>query len=430
MPNDNLIAVVGLGYIGSVTAACLASLGYRVVGVDTDEIKVNALRRRAAPFYEPGLDEIVRTVIGEGRLTVTTSLADVLPEAAIVFICVGTPSEANGDISLTPLRRVTAEIARLVEGRTAPLVLAVRSTVYPGTCEKVLMAGIGDNPAVSVVSNPEFLREGTAVHDFLFPSLVVVGGSNSDAVRRVAAVYEPLNVEPALVSLRTAEMIKYACNCFHAVKIAFANEVGTLASRLGVPGEEVMDTVCRDVRLNVSPAYLKPGFAFGGSCLPKDLRALSYRAVHADVHLPLLQSVLPSNEEHLRRAIREVLDTAGPRIGIYGLSFKEGTDDLRESPAVSLIEVLVGKGREIRVFDPHIRLDSIYGSNRNYVLAMIPHIGKLLDGSLENVLGWAETVLITQKPDAATAARLAQWKGRTMDLTRAASSSCARGVSA
>jgi GDP-mannose 6-dehydrogenase len=245
-----------------------------------------------------------------------------------------------------------------------------------------------------------------AVRDFLEPSLLVVGGDDPDAVRAVADLYAGLDVVPCLVSLRTAEMIKYACNCFHAVKIGFANEIGTLCGPLGIPAAEVLSTLCQDVKLNVSPAYLKPGFAFGGSCLPKDLRALTYRASRLDLKLPLLESVMPSNERHLERAIRAALDLPGPRLGVFGLAFKENTDDLRESPVVTLIEHLLGKGRDLRVYDPHIVIDQIYGSNKNYVLNAVPHIGKMMASSLEEVLESCESLVITQKPSTESAEKI------------------------
>jgi GDP-mannose 6-dehydrogenase len=235
------------------------------------------------------------------------------------------------------------------------------------------------------------------VRDFMEPSLVVVGGTHQAAVRQVADLYAPLGVRACLVSLGTAEMIKYACNAFHAVKISFANEAGALSERLGIDADEVMSTLCQDVKLNISPAYLKPGFAFGGSCLPKDLRALNYRARALDLKLPLLESTLTSNEQHLRRAIDAVMDLPAQRIGVIGLAFKENTDDLRESPVVTLLEQLIGKGREVRVYDPHIRMDAIYGSNRNFILESIPHIGRLLAANLEQVLGWADHLVLAQK---------------------------------
>ena len=398
------VAVLGLGYVGCVTAACLARLGHRVIGVDRDEYKVRNVLAGRAPFFEPGLEELVRENTRAGRLSASSSIADALKEADIALICVGTPSEKNGNLGLEQLRRVAVEINSALE---RPLIVAVRSTVFPGTCQEVVLPNVGPRADVAVVSNPEFLREGSAVRDFMEPSLLVVGGDDAVAVKRVANLYASLPVAPCLVSLRTAEMIKYACNAFHAVKIAFANEVGTLCANLDIPSHEVMDTLCRDEKLNISTAYLKPGFAFGGSCLPKDLRALVYRASRMDLKLPLLESALPSNEQHLRRGIQAALDLPVKRIGIFGLAFKENTDDLRESPVVSLIEQLLGKGREVRVFDPHIQLDRIYGSNRNFVLEAIPHIGKLLGASVDELLDWAEGLLITQRPPAEIAASIA-----------------------
>jgi len=281
------------------------------------------------------------------------------------------------------------------------LIVAVRSTVFPGTCEELTAECLGGSDHFAVVSNPEFLREGNAVRDFLEPSLMVVGGADSSAVEKVADLYQPLGVEACRVSLRTAELIKYACNAFHALKVAFANEMGALSGALGIPGAEVMDTLCRDTKLNISPAYLKPGFAFGGSCLPKDLRALVYRAGRMDLKVPLLETVLPSNDEHLRRAIQKVMDLPAARLGVFGLAFKENTDDLRESPVVALLEHLIGKGRQVRVYDPHIRLEEIYGSNQRFVLAAIPHIANLLESKLENMLEWADQLIVTQRPVAA-----------------------------
>jgi GDP-mannose 6-dehydrogenase len=299
---------------------------------------------------------------------------------------------------LEQLRRVCTEIAGCLPGRSRRLIVAVRSTVLPGTCEGVVAAGLGNSAQAAIVSNPEFLREGGAVRDFMEPSLVVVGGAERDAVDRVAGLYAPLGVEPCRVSLRTAEMIKYACNSFHALKVAFANEIGALGAELGIDAAEVMATLCRDVRLNISPAYLKPGFAFGGSCLPKDLRALVHRAGRLDLKLPLLESILPSNQSHLDRALQAVLDLPVERIGVFGLSFKENTDDLRESPVVELLEQLIGKGRDLRVFDPQIQLDRIYGSNERFIFSAIPHISKLLQADFEETLKWAQHLVVAQKP--------------------------------
>jgi GDP-mannose 6-dehydrogenase len=393
--NPSHIAVLGLGYVGCVTAACLASLGHRVFGIDRDEHKINEVRNGRAPFYEPGLAELVQESTSAGRLSVSTS-AESIADSDIALVCVGTPSEKSGNLGLHQLRRAIVEIASQVKNRAKPLIVAIRSTVFPGTCEELAQAFTEGGP-VSLVAHPEFLREGSAVRDFLEPSLLVIGGSDQAAVRHVAALYQPLGVQASLVSLRTAEMIKYASNAFHAVKISFANEIGAVCEQVGVDGHEVMATLCEDVKLNISPAYLKPGFAFGGSCLPKDLRALVYRASRLDLKLPLLESAMPSNERHLERAIEAVLDLPAQRIGVVGLAFKEDTDDLRESPAVTLLEQLIGKGRDVRVFDPRIQMDAIYGSNRNFILETVPHIGRLLTSSLENILGWADHLVLVQK---------------------------------
>jgi GDP-mannose 6-dehydrogenase len=389
---------LGLGYVGCVTAACLARLGHRVVGVDRDEFKVRCVLEGRPPFFEPGLEEIVREAVAAGRLTASTALADALSGVEIVLICVGTPSAKNGNLSLEQLSRVVGDLRAFLSSHPQPLTIAVRSTVYPGTCEEEVIKPLSGCDRVSVVSNPEFLREGCAVKDFMEPSLLVVGGTDPSAVERVVSLYAELPVEPCRVSLRTAELIKYAANAFHAVKICFANEIGTLASSLGVDAIEVMDVLCRDTVLNISATYLKPGFAFGGSCLPKDLRALVYRASRLDLKLPLLESVLPSNQRHLERALEAVIDLPALRLGVFGLAFKENTDDLRESPVVALLEQLIGKGRNLRVFDPRILPDRIFGSNQRYLLSAIPHIGKLFEPSLTELLAWADHLVIAQKP--------------------------------
>jgi len=419
------VAVLGLGYVGCVSAACLADLGHRVTGADRDEHKIRSVLDGRAPFYEPGLEDVVRRNVASGRLTATTSTAEALRDCDVALVCVGTPSEKNGNLGLDQLRRAVSDIAAVAPQLTRPLVVAIRSTVFPGTCEEVVLPALRDASNITVVSNPEFLREGIAVKDFVEPSLVVVGGQDRAAVEKVAGLYTPLGIKPCLVSLRTAEMIKYACNAFHAVKISFANEIGALAARLDVNAAEVMSTLCEDVKLNVSKAYLKPGFAFGGSCLPKDLRALVYRAQRLDIDLPLLESALPSNQAHLRRAIDAILDVPPCRIGIIGLAFKENTDDLRESPVVTLLEHLIGKGRDIRVFDPHIRLDEIYGTNRSFVVNMIPHIGKLLQNSIDGVLGWAEYLVIAQLQTPETMERIRASGLPVMDLVTASPAAAA-----
>lgn len=391
------VAVFGLGYVGCVTSACLAALGHTVIGVDRDEFKVKCVNDSQAPFYEPGLQEVIAGSVADGTLAATTDVAAAIEASDILLLCVGTPSDRYGNISLDQLNRVCAEIARCLAGGARPVLVAVRSTVFPGTGEQLHAAHFQELP-VTMVSNPEFLREGVALRDFLEPSLMVAGSADPSAAGKVADLYASLGFDTCIVSLRTAEMIKYACNAFHAVKISFANEIGTLSAALGVSPAEVMSTLCRDHRLNISPAYLRPGFAFGGSCLPKDLRALNYRAQRLHQDLPMLDSILRSNQRHLERALRAALDIPSMKISIFGLAFKEETDDLRESPVVSLIEQLVGKGREVRVFDPNLKIESIYGSNRSFLFAAVPHIEKLMVQSVDELLGWSEYVIVAQQP--------------------------------
>lgn len=400
------VAVLGLGYVGCVSAACLADMGHTVIGIDRDANKISNVVSGVAPFYEPGLEALVKKNVAERRLTAAQDI-NAISEADVALVCVGTPSQKNGNLGLEQLGRVLEEIASTLGKRSKPLVLAIRSTVFPGTCEEFVMPVFRQHPLVTVVCNPEFLREGTAIRDFVEPSLIVVGGQDPKGVDLAASLYARLKVATCKVTLRTAEMIKYACNAFHAVKIAFANEIGSLSARMEVDPAEVLETLCQDTKLNVSAAYLKPGFAFGGSCLPKDLRALTFRANRVDLKLPLLEAAIPSNQQHLQRSIDAVMEVQEDRVGLIGLSFKENTDDLRESPLVTLLEHLIGKGRSVRVFDPHIRLDVIYGSNRNYILQQIPHIGRLLDSSIDDTIAWANHLVLGQKLSPENAAKVA-----------------------
>jgi GDP-mannose 6-dehydrogenase len=416
-PATSTIAVLGLGYVGCVTAACFASLGHRVIGVDPDEHKVRSVLDGRSPFYEPGLDDLVASNQAAGRISATTSLADALKAADVAFLCVGTPSAKNGDMSMEYLEKVSSDIAKLMQGRTTRLIVVVRSTVFPGTCEDLATRILGGNPLTPVLDNPEFLREGAAVRDFLEPALIVVGGSDQSAVDYVAGLYAPLAVEVSKVSIRTAEMIKYSCNAFHAVKIGFANEMGALCDSMGVPKHEVMTTMCRDTKLNISTVYMRPGFAFGGSCLPKDLRAITFRANRLDVSLPMLSSVIPSNDAHLDRSIQSVMDLPAKRIGIFGLAFKENTDDLRESPVVRLVEYLIGKGKDLRIYDPHIQIDQLYGSNKNFILNSVPHIGRLMQKSLADLVESSDHLVVAQNPNHASAAQLRGSRLPLLDLT-------------
>ncbi len=422
------VIVMGLGYVGCVTTACLAEIGHSVLGVDRDLNKVEAVRKAQSPFFEAGLDNLIQRNVTEGRLQTGTIDEKTLGAADVVMLCVGTPSQANGNIDLSHLRRVCGEISALLRPRTKRLIVAVRSTVFPGTCENLLETIFAHRDDVDIVSNPEFLREGTAVKDFMEPSLLVVGGSTDEAAQSVADLYAGLPGEVSIVSLRAAEMIKYACNAFHALKIGFANEIGSLASSLGVNPEQVMATLCRDTKLNIAPTYLKPGFAFGGSCLPKDLRALNYRSRQLDIELPLLNAILPSNEAHIARAFRRVMETGSRKIGIYGLAFKPNTDDLRESAGVALIEMLIGKGCDVRIYDPHIQLESIYGSNQAFLLNSLPHIGRCMEKTLEAVLGWAEVMVITQPTAAETSHAIARRSIPVIDVTSGEGETLTKGA--
>ena len=407
MEASGKIAILGLGYVGCVSAACLAKIGHQVVGCDLSRHKVDSINQKKAPFFEPGLEELLGEVVSAGRLTATTDVGEAVSSSDIVMICVGTPSAKNGNQSTEQIQRVSADIAASIGDRDRPLIVVVRSTVFPGTCEGLVADTVGYKDRVTVISHPEFLREGTAIRDFMEPSLIVVGGSEP-ARGRVAALYDPLDATASLVELRTAELIKYSCNAFHALKIAFANEIGALADAQGIPADEVMATLCEDSVLNISKAYLRPGFAFGGSCLPKDLRALNYRGSRLDLQLPLLDSVLPSNDAQLKRGIDAVLGLGNVKLGVFGLTFKENTDDLRESPTIALLETLLGKGRQVRVFDPNLSLDKIYGANQQFLMERIPHIGRLVDKAPESMLEWADHIVLAQKP-----------KGRYVEMLRA-----------
>lgn len=402
------VAVLGLGYVGSVTAACLARSGHSVTGIDHDAYKVECIRSGKAPFFEPGLEDTIRDAVAAGRLQAFTDLAQGIQNCDIAMVCVGTPSDKFGNIGVEQLQRVCREILPTLDHRSTPLVVAIRSTAFPGVCEDLFRNSLGAHLNVRIVSNPEFLREGTAMRDFEEPTLIVVGGDDQAAVDRVAGLYHGMKGEVCRVSLQTAEMIKYGCNAFHAVKIAFANEFGSICQSLSIPAGEVMEVLCRDTRLNISPAYLKPGFAFGGSCLPKDMRALVFRANSMGLELPMLSHILPSNTSHLARAQHAALALPGEKLGVFGLAFKENTDDLRESPVVALLEFLIGKGRNLRVHDPHIDLTQIYGSNQKFILSAIPHIGRLMEKELDSMLAWADHIILAQKPSADHAARIAK----------------------
>ena len=411
------VAVIGLGYVGAVSAACLASMGHTVHGVDRDPHKVNAINHAKAPFYEPGLEDLIRDGVAAGRLKAHTSMDSALQTADIALVCVGTPSGKDGGQNLDQLVRVCSEIRNGLGQRAKRLVLAVRSTVFPGTCEEVVQPVLGSDDRIGVVSHPEFLREGSAVKDFVDPALIVIGAARQEDGKVVARLYAGLATEPQLVGVRTAELVKYACNAFHAVKIGFANEVGSLAARHGVNASELMDLFCKDSRLNISRAYLRPGFAFGGSCLPKDLRALAYRGRLSGLRLPLLESVLPGNDEHLQRSLNRVLSSPGGKVGLVGIAFKENTDDLRESPAVTLVQGLLREGRQVRIYDPWIRTDKIYGINLGFLYTALPGSDRLFAPDFAELAAWADELVVTQKLPSELAANVKASGKPVVDLT-------------
>lgn len=394
------ISVFGLGYVGSVTAACLAHQGHHVMGVDLNPAKVDMINSGRSPIIEVGMDQLVAECHQACRLHATTEASLAVSESDISFICVGTPSQKNGKLNLEHVKNVCQEIGQALALKNSFHWVVLRSTVLPGTSESVaiptLEVASGKRAGVdfALCYNPEFMREGTAVSDFLEPPFTVLGASDTDHLGPPRELYQRVPSRIFETTLSVAEMLKYVSNAFHALKVCFANEVGTLTKQLGVDTEEVTKIFLADTRLNISSAYLSPGFAFGGSCLPKDVRALAYRAKELDLRLPLLEAVLPSNAEHINRAVESILRTGKRKIGVLGLSFKAGTDDLRESPQVQLIKQLLGEGCQILVWDANVLPGCLTGSNRHFIEEVIPHIGTLLCPDLREVVRKAEVLVV------------------------------------
>lgn len=394
------ISVFGLGYVGCVSAACLAFQGHEVIGVDVNSRKVGLIAGGQTPVVEERIGELTAKVVGSGALRATSDAERAVAETDVSLVCVGTPSAPNGSLSTTYLERVSEQIGAALAGKSTRHTVVFRSTMLPGTCHELLIpilekasgrtAGIDFGVAV----NPEFLREGSSVRDFFDPPKTVIGELDRASGDIVAELYGELPGEVFRVPVEVAEMTKYADNSFHGLKIAFANEVGAVCRALGVDSHQVMDVFLADRKLNISPAYLRPGFAFGGSCLPKDLRGLIYAAHRADVSVPLLSHVLSSNNEHLQRAVELVMATGSRKVGLFGLSFKPGTDDLRESPLVELAERLLGKGYDLRIYDANVSLARLIGANRDYIDGRLPHLGDLLTNSAEEVLAHAEVCVV------------------------------------
>jgi GDP-mannose 6-dehydrogenase len=399
------LSVFGLGYVGCVSAACFAKEGHEVTGVDVNPVKVEIINSGRSPIVEAGIGELLAEMVSAGRLRATTDSAEAVADSDVSLVCVGTPSRDNGSLDLTYVKRVCQEIGAALEGKRERHTVVIRSTMLPGTIEGTVV------PALEVYSgkkagrdfgvciNPEFLREGTSLKDFYSPPFTLVGADDEDTAAIVSRLYSKIDAPLYVTPVKAAEMVKYACNCFHALKVSFANEIGNVCKGLGIDSHEVMRVFCEDRKLNLSPYYLKPGFAFGGSCLPKDLRAINYKAKELDVEVPLLSSILPSNRRQVERAVEMVLKTGRKKVGVLGFSFKAGTDDLRESPMVTLIEALIGKGIQLAVYDRDVSLARLFGANKEYIEREIPHISQLMRASVDEVLEASDVLIVGNKSE-------------------------------
>jgi GDP-mannose 6-dehydrogenase len=394
------ISIFGLGYVGCVSAACFADQGHRVVGVDVAQSKVDQINGGRSTIVEEGIAELVAQAVSSGRLSATTSVHDAVQASDISLVCVGTPSRPNGSIDLTYVLRVAQQIGAALRAKDGFHTVVIRSTVMPGTIDTHVIpaieaaSGRKHGLGFAVCSNPEFLREGTSIKDFHEPPFTLVGALESHHAEAVLGVYAGVKAPTHVVPLRVAETVKYACNCFHGLKVGFANEIGNLCKVMGVDSHEVMRLFCEDKKLNISTAYLRPGFAFGGSCLPKDLRAMVHRGRVEDVPMPILEAVLDSNRRQIERAFHMVLAAGSKRIGVLGLAFKAGTDDLRESPTVTLVEMLLGKGCQVVIHDRDVTRANIIGANREFVEREIPHLWSLMRPTVAEVIAASETVVI------------------------------------
>ena len=404
------ISVFGLGYVGCVSAACLAKVGHEVIGVDVSQVKVSLINEGKSPIVEKDIGEIIYDVVRSdkytpGKLTATTDPQQAVQSTELSLICVGTPSNDNGSLKLEYVRRCANDIGVGLAKKTGYHVVVARSTMLPGSVEEVIIkeleATSGKQVGVDfgVAMNPEFLRESTSVEDFFNPPMTVIGQYDEKSGNSLKQMYHFLHAPLEITDIKTAEMMKYACNCFHAAKVTFANEIGSICKSIGVDSHKVMDIFCLDDKLNLSSYYLKPGFAFGGSCLPKDLRALNYQAKSNDVDVPLLQSILISNKIQIESAIEKILRSGVKKVAIVGLSFKAGTDDLRESPLVILVEALIGKGLDIKIFDRNVSLARLVGANKDYIDKEIPHISTLMTNNMDDIMNHADLIVIGNKAE-------------------------------
>ena len=397
------ISIFGLGYVGTVSAGCLAQDGHEVIGVDPVRTKVDMINAGQCPIIEADIGEVISATVKNGRLRATDDHAEAIHQTELSFVCVGTPSQANGNLDLTYIRRVCETIGKTLKNKPARHTVIIRSTILPGTMRQVVIPTIeecsGKRAGVDfgICNNPEFLREGSAVKDFNSPPKTVIGEFDRASGDMLATLYAKLEAPLIRTDLETAEMVKYVDNSWHALKVGFANEIGNLCKSFSIDAHEVMKIFCQDKKLNISPAYLIPGFAFGGSCLPKDLRALAYKAKMHDLELPIMSAILPSNELQVARGLRLIMEKGCKRIGVLGFSFKAGTDDLRESPMIEVIEHLIGKGYDLRIYDRNVSLASLVGANRDFILNHIPHISRLIVSGIDAVLDHAQTVVVGNK---------------------------------
>lgn len=400
------VSIFGLGYVGAVSAGCLAHEGHEIIGVDPFQTKVDIINSGRSPIIEAEINELIAEAVRTGKLRASCDPAEAMRETELSFVCVGTPSQTNGNLDLRFIRRVCEQIALALRDKATRHTVVIRSTILPGTMHKIVIpileeiSGKKAGVDFGVCHNPEFLREGSSVKDFYAPPKTIIGELDRASGDMLAQLYGHLDAPLIRTDLETAEMVKYVDNTWHALKIGYANEIGNLCKSFSIDGHEVMRIFCQDKKLNISPAYLVPGFAFGGSCLPKDLRALAYQAKMHDLELPIMNAILPSNEMQVTRGLRLIMEKGHKRIGVLGFSFKAGTDDLRESPVIEVIERLLGKGHDLRIFDKNVNLASLVGANRDFILNRIPHISRLMVNDIDAVLNHAQTVVIGNKdPD-------------------------------
>lgn len=393
------ISIFGLGYVGVVSAACLSSLGHRIIGVDVQQSKVDLINDGTAPLVETGLPEMIKENVARGRIKATMNPEEAVRETDVSLICVGTPSRPNGSLNLDHVFTVCRQIGEALALKDSYHVVALRSTALPGTSDKMLKilvskSGKKTPSEIGICYNPEFLREGSAINDFYHPPFTVIGAGDDGAAEKLELCYKDIEAPVRRLPLRASELIKYASNTFHALKVAFANEVGSICKAMDIDSRILMELFIEDDKLNTSGAYLMPGFAYGGSCLPKDVRAFTYHAKARDIDVPVIGAIQESNTHHIARGLELIASEGRKRVGIAGLSFKGGTDDIRESPILSLAESLLGKGYPLRIYDRNIKISSLVGSNREFLEAKIPHITAIMVDTLEELAAFSEIIVI------------------------------------